>query len=84
MAQGAVTAVEQLRDVLVGNPQYSWDHGRLGRSEEKFDKFVADSAARDKVAESNLHFRISNRLGAITVIVMAIGILASIVITLVK
>lgn len=84
LARSAVATVESLRDVLVGNPAYAWDHGRIGRFEEKFDQFLAADAARLAAHKDTSRFRINNRLAALAVIVSAIVGLGSIIVTIIR
>jgi hypothetical protein len=80
-ASKAMSATLRLERALLGdygNP------GRIGTLEKKFDDFVDATEKRETEHWDQSRFRISNRLAALGVIVVALVGVASVIVALVK
>lgn len=80
-AQRSMNATLRLERALLGD--YG-NKGRIGLLEEQMSEFIEEAKKREEGFEDRSRFRISNRMAAISVIVIAIGSLGSIIVTLIK
>lgn len=81
LAQKSMDATLRLERALLGD--YG-EKGRIGAIEAELGEFIEATKQREKTYEDRGRFRLSNRIASITVIVMACGVLASIILTLLK
>ncbi len=84
VAEQSMTATLRLQRVLIGDPSLvPGDTGKIGEISDRLEEFIAATKARENAYEGRKRAQFSTRLSALSVVVLALGVAASLIVAFV-